>query len=378
MTESVSQHREAALPLTGVRILDLTHFVAGPWGTMMLSHFGAEVVKIEPLEGEIGRHVGGVYAGDQSAIFLGCNRGKKGVSLDLKSPVGRAHFERLVQSSDVVINNFRPDVPQRLGIDYASLKKINHRIITFSLSAFGPSGPYKMKAANDPIIQALTGVMSQTGEPDGQPLRLGVSMPDFAGGMVTLIAVLGGLLLRQRTGDGLDLSSSLLDAELFAQVDVAMTALNVEVSKTEHLVQIGLRVSDRAFRCVDGLCVSIAADDEQTSRALLNLVGIPCTEETSTPSIEVVLQKVSEYVESRSTHQVLEELSHASVPATKVLALSDVFRDGQGAALVREYRHPSLGNMQYCSIPGEQVADALAPPPLLGQHNDEFLVTTVT
>lgn len=361
-----------ASPLTGVRVLDLTHFVAGPWATMMLARLGAEVIKVEPPDGEIGRHSGGVYADGESAIFLGFNRGKKGISIDLKSEDGRSRFERLVASADVVVNNFRPDVIQRLGLDHSVLSRINPQVISFSLSAFGPTGPYRTKAANDPIIQALTGVMAETGGESG-PLRLGVSLPDFAGALVTSVAIVSGLVLRDRIGRGVDLTSSLLDAELFAQSDGATGVLNQAAAWTKPLVRLGDRIAQRAYGCADGSWVVVAADDEDSARALLDLLGLGDFPGEA-PSFSTVDEATTRLVRTRTSSEVLGELEAAAVPAAPVRMMSQVFGTGAGSDLVGEYLHPSAGVVRFCAIPGEVDLEPMSAPPMLGEHDDAFPV----
>lgn len=338
----------------------------------MLARLGAEVIKVEPPDGEIGRHSGGVYANGESAIFLGFNRGKKGITIDLKSESGRSRFESLVASSDVVINNFRPDVTQRLGLDHSVLSRINSQIICLSLSAFGPTGPYRTKAANDPIIQALTGVMAETGGESG-PLRLGVSLPDFAGALVASVAIVSGLVLRDRIGRGVDLTSSLLDAELFAQSDGSSEVLNQAIAWTKPLVQLGDRLSQRAYECADGSWVVVAADDEGSVRALLDLVGLGDSSGEA-PLFQTVHEATARLVRTRSASGVLGEFEAAAVPAASVRMLSQIFPSGAGVDLVGEYIHPSAGIVRFCAIPGEFELQPMSAPPMLGEHDAEFSI----
>jgi crotonobetainyl-CoA:carnitine CoA-transferase CaiB-like acyl-CoA transferase len=359
------------LPLSGVRVVDLTHFVAGPWGTMILAELGADVIKVEPRGGEIGRRAGRVYAGDQSAIFLGFNRSKRSIAVDLKNRDGVGVVHRLVGTADAVIDNFRPGTAARLGIDHGTLSNVNPTVVSVSLSAFGPSGPYRNRPANDPIIQALTGVMHASGDPDGEPLRLGVSVPDFAGAVVGALAIVAGLHARDRTGRGLQVTSSLLDAQLFSQLDVMM----------EHLIpsrriltsgELGRSVSHRAFQASDGRGVLIAPDDGASVAALLTLIGF---ESFDPPTPDPLLSCLESYVSARSAALVVSECERAGVPASEVFDLPAVLGPGGiGGHLVDEYVHVTSGHVRYVKAPTGLPESRGAPPPILGADTDALLL----
>lgn len=207
-------------PLAGVRVLDLTHFVAGPWCTMLMADLGADVLKVEPAgRGEISRGMGSVYDehGD-SAIYLGFNRGKRSVALDLKTDAGRDVVHRMAREADAVVQNFRPDVAARLGVDAPTLRALKPGLVCCAVSAFGENGPLAKAPGNDPLIQGISGAMLAT--TPGQPVRLGVSVPDFAGGLLAAIGVLAALWQRRTTGTGSTLTMNLLDAQLYAQTDL--------------------------------------------------------------------------------------------------------------------------------------------------------------
>jgi crotonobetainyl-CoA:carnitine CoA-transferase CaiB-like acyl-CoA transferase len=209
-----------SLPLAGVRVVDLTHFVAGPWCTMLLADLGADVVKIEPPgTGEIARRMGAVYAGPHSAIFLAFNRNKRSVALNLKDARGQAAANRLLEGADVIVQNFRPAAAQRLGMDAERLRQQHPRLVYCAISAFGRHGPYEQRPGNDPIIQALSGAMLLGRGPDERPIRMGVSLPDFGAGVLAALSILAALYRRDRTGRGALLELNLLDVEMFAQLD---------------------------------------------------------------------------------------------------------------------------------------------------------------
>jgi len=202
-------------PLSGVRILDLSQMLAGPYGSMILADLGAEVIKIEkPGDGDLARGMPPHFFHGESVYFLSINRNKKSLTLDLKSAEGLQIFYRLVEKSDVVYDNFRPGVLQKLKIDYGSLKKINPRIISCSISGYGQTGPGKDRPAFDLIIQARGGIMSYTGEPGRMPVRMGAPMGDLAGGLFAAQGVMAALYQREKTGVGQQVDISLLDCQI--------------------------------------------------------------------------------------------------------------------------------------------------------------------
>lgn len=204
-----------SLPLQNVRILDLSVIMAGPYCTLLLGDMGAEVIKIErPGVGEGARGVPPHYFEGESAYFIAMNRNKKSITLDLKSPKGKEIFYELTKKSDVVIDNFRPGIVERLGVDYDTLKELNSRIICCSISGFGGTGPLKDRPAFDLIIQAAGGIMSYTGEPGRMPVRMGAPMGDLSGGLFASNGILSALFQREQTGRGQKIDISLLDCQI--------------------------------------------------------------------------------------------------------------------------------------------------------------------
>jgi len=197
--------------LAGVRVLDLTRALAGPYGSMILGDLGAEIIKIEPLDAR--REAIGPYSyKGQDAYFMSVNRSKKSITLDVRTDKGREVFYDLVRISDVVFDNFRPGVPERLRIDYNTLRELNPRIICCSISGFGSTGPYRDRPAYDVVIQALSGAMSITGEPGRPPVRSGIAIADQGAGMFAAHGILAALYAREHTGVGTKVETSLLEA----------------------------------------------------------------------------------------------------------------------------------------------------------------------
>ena len=202
-------------PLAGIRVLDLSQFLAGPYGSMILGDLGAEVLKIElPGKGDGSREMPPHFIHGQSGYFLSMNRSKKSMTLNLKSEAGRDIFYALVRQSDVVYDNFRPGILARLAIDYDTLQQINRRIIACSVSGYGHTGPWQDRPAFDLVIQALGGIMSYTGPVGGEPVRMGAPMGDMAGGIFAAHGVLAALYERERTGRGRRIDVALLDSQI--------------------------------------------------------------------------------------------------------------------------------------------------------------------
>ena len=202
------------MPLSGIRILDLTLIMAGPYSTLILGDLGAEVIKIEkPGVGEAARGMPPYFMEGESAYFIAMNRNKKSMTLDLKSEKGREIFYALTEKADVVVDNFRPGTVKKLGIDFATLKNINSRMICCSISGYGQTGPFKDRPAFDLVIQARGGIMSYTGEPGRMPVRMGAPMGDLSGGLFAAHGILAALFQRERTGKGQKIDISLLDCQ---------------------------------------------------------------------------------------------------------------------------------------------------------------------
>ena len=203
-----------ALPLEGVRVLDLTSIMAGPYCTMMLGDMGADVVKIENFpEGDGSRHFDPKVNGE-SYCFAVLNRNKKSLALDMRDPRGKEVFAKLAREADIVIENYRPGVARKLGVDYATVCRVNPRVIYASISGFGQTGPYSQKGGFDIIAQGMSGIMTMTGEPGGRPAKVGIAMNDIAAGVTALYSILAAYIKRLKSGEGVYLETSLLEAGL--------------------------------------------------------------------------------------------------------------------------------------------------------------------
>jgi crotonobetainyl-CoA:carnitine CoA-transferase CaiB-like acyl-CoA transferase len=253
------------LPLAGLRVLAIEQYGAGPFGSSHLADLGAEVIKIEdPTSGgDVGRTVPPYQQDGDSLFFEAFNRGKKSISLDLGSPSGRAVFEELVRVSDAVYSNLRGDVPEKMGITYAQLSGVNPRIVCCSLSGYGMTGPRRSDPGYDYVVQALTGWMDITGEPDGPPTKSGLSLVDFSAGYVAALALLAGVMGARRDGIGTDCDVSLFDTAMAMLTYPGVWHLNAgfEARRMRHSAHPSI-VPFQAFETADGWIV-VAAPKEK-------------------------------------------------------------------------------------------------------------------
>ena len=370
--------------LDGVRILDLTRMLAGPYGSMLLADMGAEVIKVEdPRGGDPIRLMGPPYLSGESVYFLSINRNKKSVTLDLKSDGGRALFLELVAVSDVVLDNFRPGVPERLGIDPASCRAAKPDIVTCALTAFGSDGPYRDLPAFDLILQAMGGAMSITGEPGRQPVRMGLPMGDLAGGMFAAQAVCGALFHRERTGEPQHIDLSLLDVQAslltyVAQYHWADGRVPGPVGTGHQTV-----VPYDSFECADGLGIVVAVFTDRFWPPFCEAIDMPeltdryPTNPDRLASKEELLDGLRRRFLDRPADEWIAVLREAGVPCGAVNTVDRVVTDPQIVArgMVAETARPHLVAGIY-PVLGNPVhvgdEERYEPAPVLGQHNDEI------
>lgn len=356
-------------PLAGVRVLDLTHFVAGPWCTMLLADLGAEVIKLEPPGGEIGRGMGSVYTGGESAIFLGFNRGKRSIAMDLKHPEGLAAALKLAGQADVVVQNFRPGTAERLGIGAAVLRDAHPELIYCTVSAFGPDGPYAPRPANDPVIQALSGSMADTGQAEGRPVRMGVSLPDVAAGVLAATGILAALHRREQSGVGSTIELNLLDTQLYAQMD-RITRVTERENGTAHaaLPRTNEDTVRGAYVCADGLSLWLEADPSGL------ITGAGPAGSRSTQGAARRRERVAALLGTRPRAHWLENLGRVGMDVAPVLGLADVLPGEPPRTL--EVNHPTIGRLRQIRTPVVATPPwpaADLPPPRLGENTQDVL-----
>jgi crotonobetainyl-CoA:carnitine CoA-transferase CaiB-like acyl-CoA transferase len=378
-----------ALPLSGVRVLDLSQFLAGPYGTQVLGDLGAEVIKIEqPGVGDGCRGFPPHFRHGFSGYFLAVNRNKKSMTLDLKQPEGRQIFYELVRHSDVVYDNFRPGVTERLAIGYDTLKTINPRIISCSLSGYGQTGPYRDRPSFDNIIQAMGGLMSYNGEDGRPPVKMGAPIGDMMGGIVASQGILAALYQREQTGEGQMIDIGLMDCQVALLIYRAQYYW-IAGEIAEPLGNVHRVIAPTAsFQTKDSYIV-IDAGQDKFYYQLCEALGLP--ELAHDPRFEHRPERLANKDElmpilhktflTKTTDDWLELLLAHGIPAGPVNTIDRVLDDPHVKArgMVKEVhdpRHPELGDWLTTGNPIKMSAmpeQSFTHPPALGEHTEEIL-----
>jgi len=370
--------------LSGVRVLELGQVIAGTFGGVILADLGAEVIKIEPPRGDTARNRKIAPLGDQSAIHLFMNRGKKSVVIDLKTEEGLEIFYELVAKSDVVVDNFRPGVMARLGIDHATLQQHNSKIITSSITGFGETGPLRDKAAFDLVVQAYSGHMDITGDPGGGPARAGVPLADMSGGIYSTISVLAALVGRELHGNGQHADVAMLDSMVHLLAYDALDHLTTGAKVTRQGSGHAHMVPWQAFPVQDGYVV-VAARDEKFWQNLCDAIDRPDLKEDERSADNAARVANRDWLEplladafrEKSQREWVQVLNDFDIPSAPVNDFSSLFADPQmgDRAMVRSYHHPTVGEVRYQPSP-MKLSDwdfPSRPAPMLGEHTAEVL-----
>jgi len=372
--------------LEGIKVIDLTQALSGPFCTTMLADQGADIVKIEvPGIGDNSRAWGPPFVNGVSSYFLSVNRNKKSMTLNLKNEKGKEIFYNLIRNADVVVENFRPGVSTRLGIDYEQVLKVNPKIIYASISGFGQNGPYKKRPGYDQVIQGMSGIMSVTGEKDGAPVKVGLAITDIASGMFAAYGIAAALFKRQITGKGDYIDVSMLDCMVswltfqagryFAEGEVA------EKMGSSH----PLIVPYQAFKTKD-IYINIAAGSDKLWQQMCDVLERPDwkeddimrTNDDRVKNRETVVPMIEEVLQAREGDQWLERLTEAGVPCGPINTIDRVLNDEQVLfrEMVQDMTHPTVGpfkqtgiQVKYKNEPGS----LRIPPPVLGEHTIDLL-----
>ncbi len=378
-------------PLAGIRVLDLSRVLSGPFCTMNLGDLGAEVIKIEePGSGDDTRAFGPPFVHGVSTYFLAINRNKKSVALNLKSPEGVRLLVALAERSDVVVENFRPGVADRLGVGHAALSAKNPRLVYCAISGFGHQGlpDYSKLPGYDVVVQGLSGLQHLTGDPNGPPTKVGVSISDILTGMTAFQAILAALYAREKTGRGQFLDVAMLDA----------TVQVLTFQATAHLIaqKSPMRMGNRhpsiapyeTFRAADGHFNLAVGNDEQFAR-LCELIGRPelafderfRQNRARVENREALAQVLEPIFAGRSADAWVRTLLEAGIPAGRISDLPQALSHPQLEArgMIAEMNHPVAGPIRMVGSPlrvGERVSPS--PPPMLGQHTKEVLTEVLS
>jgi crotonobetainyl-CoA:carnitine CoA-transferase CaiB-like acyl-CoA transferase len=377
--------------LSGFRILELTNVLAGPFCAYQLAMLGAEVVKIEvPGTGDLARHLGAdedLNRRGMGASFLAQNAGKKSVTIDLATDEGRRVFLRLVETADVVVENFRPGVMKRLGIGYDELKAVNPAIVYCAISGFGQEGPLKGAPAYDQIVQGLSGMMAVSGDGASAPLRAGYPVADTLGGITAAFAIASALVRRLRDGQGTFVDVSMLDASIVAMGWVVSNYLIAEQAPRPMGNENLTAAPSGTFRTARGL-LNIAANKQEQFETLVRLLGLghlaadprfaePAARKANRAALSALLQPA---LLERSAAEWEPLLAGAGVPAGRVLTVPQALRHPQvqSRRLLKTFDDvPGVERPVTLALAGFKMAggdpDAATPPPALGQHTEEIL-----
>jgi crotonobetainyl-CoA:carnitine CoA-transferase CaiB-like acyl-CoA transferase len=384
-------------PLAGVRVLDLSRVFAGPWATQMLADLGAEVIKVErPGRGDDSRGLGPPFLVDrdgrdtaESAFYLSTNRNKKSIALDLSQPRGQDVVRKFAAISDIVVENYKVGTLKRYGLDYESLREINPSLVYCSITGFGQTSPYSHKPGYDTLFQAMGGVMSVTGQPDGNPgggpMKVGIILADIMTGMYAAIGILGAIRHRERTGTGQYIDLSLMDAQTAALSHHAMYYLISGRNPQRFGTSAPAVVPSQMFECADGFLVLVVGNDPQFRR-FAEVVGHPewaDDERFRTNGLRVrnraaLVPLLEEIFRGAPKAFWLEKLEAAGIASGPINQISDVFADPHVAArgMMVETAHALGGPLKLVANPlrmSETPLDRYEAPPFLGQHTVELL-----
>ena len=380
-------------PLQGIRVLDLSRILAGPWASQMLADLGAEVIKIErPGSGDDTRGWGPPYMPDESgnatgesAYFHSANRGKHSVCIDIAQTRGQALIRELAAQCDVFIENFKVGGLKKYGLDYASLQAINPKLVYCSITGFGQDGPYAQRAGYDFMIQAMGGMMSVTGEADGQPLKIGVALADVSTGLYAVNAIQAALIHQLKSGQGQYIDMALLDVQVATLANQAMNYLASGTNPQRYGNAHPNIVPYQAFQTSDGFIILAVGNDAQFERfcELAGKPGLAADERFQKNSARVrhrdsLVPVVSEIMRSKSSADWLQQLNQRGIPCGPINNLDQVFADPQvrHRGLQLDLAHPSAGRVASVANPikfSKTPIEYKQPPPVLGQHTDAVL-----
>ncbi len=376
----------ATQTLSGIKVVDLTRVLTGPYCTMMLGDMGADVVKIEqPGKGDDTRAWGPPFIDGESAYYLSINRNKRSLTLNLKSEEGQAVIRKLIAESDVLVENFAPGATERLGLDYESVRRMKLDLVYTSISGFGQTGPWKNHTAYDQILQGMSGLMSVTGFEDGQPTRFGVPIADIAAGMFGAYATVSALLHRERTGEGQHIDTSMLGGgiALLSYQAAIYFATGQQPARTGNAHPIVAPY--QTFRTKDDY-VNVASGNDQIWSRFCTAMGMEhlLEDERFTDNAGRITRRqelaaeIEKTLTQHTTEDVIETLEAASVPCGPISELPDVFTSPQVEhyQLRRRVPHPTLGEVDQTGFPyalSETPCEIRHAPPVLGQHTADVL-----
>ncbi|MEO8357684.1 MAG: CoA transferase [Chloroflexota bacterium] len=375
-------------PLNGIRVLDLSRVLAGPYCTMVLGDLGADVIKVESPDGDETRAWGPPFAGGsrgESAYYLCVNRNKRGIIVDFKTEEGRAILHRLIKRSDVLVENFRPGTLAGSALDFDSVSAINPNLIYCSITGFGQTGPLRDRPGYDFMIQAMGGLMSFTGEPDGEPMKVGVAVADLFTGQNAAIAILAALQTRTQTGTGQHLDISLFDSQLGMLANVAGNYLMSGNLPRRYGNAHANIVPYQSFQASDAWFVVAVGNDIQFEKLCgvigkWELVGDPrfAVNSGRVKHRDELIDILKPVFLTRAVAEWLTVLETAGIPCGPIPTLDKVFAEPQVEAreMLIHMEHPEIGDLRLVGSPlkfSNTPVEYKLPPPKLGEHTEEVL-----
>ena len=375
--------------LEGIRVLDLTRALAGPFCTLMLGDNGADVIKIEiPGTGDDTRHWGPPFIESESAYYLSINRNKRSLTLNLRDPEAKEIFLKLARTADVVVENFTPGVMGRFGLDYDAVQVINPGIIYCSISGFGQDGPYRERPAYDQIMQGLGGLMSVTGESEGEPQKIGLAITDIGAGMWAAFAIMAAFHHKEKEGknQGQYIDISMLDSQIAWLTYQAAYFFATGTAPQRLGAAHPTLVPYQGFICQDGKRINVAVGSERIWERFckaMNREDMFANPDYSSNGARVnnratLIPLLQEYFLTRPVDDWVKDLQAASVPCGPINDIADVFADSQVLArqMFQEMPHPTLGSIKQTGLPikfSKTPGGLDRHPPLLGEHNQQLL-----
>ncbi|MDR5774751.1 MULTISPECIES: CoA transferase [unclassified Caballeronia] len=374
------------LPLDGIRVLDVSQVMAGPFACMLLADMGADVIKVEPPEGDQTRGAMGFkMKGPDSMGFLNMNRNKRSVTLDLKSDEGRELFYKLAKTADVIVENYRPGVVQRLRIDYESIREINPKIVYVSISGFGQSGPWSTRPGFDLMAQAMSGVMSVTGYPGGKPVKAGVPVADIGCALFAVSGLLSAYIGAQKSGVGQHIDASLFDSVMAFSIWDMSEYWGTGVPPTPLGTSNKMSAPYQAVKARDGYFV-MGATNQKLWTKLCGLLERPdlidhadyANVSLRLKNREAMIQVLEEEFAKRDSAEWVDTLLAAGIPAGPILTYPEAFESEHAThrRMAMEIDHPHEGKVKNIGFPVKLLGTPQTVrrhPPLLGEHNEEIL-----
>lgn len=383
--EQTETQRLSNRPLSGVRVLDFSRVLSGPFCTMLLADMGAEVVKVEPPVGDETRGWGPPFQNGESAYFMSINRNKRSIVLDLSSTDGQIAAQRMAAASDVVIENFRPGKTSKLGIDYDTLSQLNPSLVYCSISGFGQESPLVNQPGYDFIAQAMTGLMSLTGEPEGDAVKAGVPTADLVTGLYAVIGILAALHKKSVTGHGEYIDISLFDSQLSLASQVAANYLVSGKAPRRYGNAHPNIVPYQSLPTSDGSIAVAVGNDGQFARfcSALDLCHLASDDRYRTNKLRIenrdsLIAEIAHQTRTRPTHYWVNVFDKAEIPNGPIQTLPEALEMEHVKArkLIWESEHPTTGIVKMLGNPirfSSSELSAVLPPPLAGEHSYEVL-----